>query len=77
MPDDPNFGRIYTKADLEELEQEYVVNGFLPPQKKWALEYLYRHPDGEIVIYRKISIPEEYIEYRKIRHILSISEENT
>ena len=77
IPDDPNFGRIYTKNDLEELEQEYVVNGFLSPQKKWALEYLYRHPDGEIVIYRKISIPEEYVEYRKIKRILSTSEENT
>ena len=77
MPDDPTFAHIYTKADLQALEDEYIINGSLSPEKKWAMKRLSADPEHDVIVYRKIPVSEAFVEYREIRRILSTSEKNT
>ena len=77
MSDDPTFAHTYTKADLQALEDEYIINGSLSLEKKWAMKRLSANPEHDIIVYRKIPIPEAFLEYREIRRILSTSEKNT
>ena len=77
MPDDPTFAHIYTKADLQTLEDEYIINGSLSLEKKWAMKRLSADPEHDVVVYRKIPIPEAFLERREIQRILSTSGKNT